>query len=112
MTTTMKTIPLSGVALEKAKELAKLYDETGKTLMGMDRQVMELRKLAHQQMLLTIQAIKEAMGLPPEAHLHVDATYLNEHGIAFGQLFEHPPEDDENPFAEFLKSSSAPPTVN
>jgi hypothetical protein len=108
--TTMKTLPLSGRALELAKELAKHFEDQGKQLQALEAQMHEIRKTAHQQMGKVIESIKVELGLPKEAHLHVDATYLAEHGVAFGQLYEEPPEND-NPFAEFLKEVTSPPTI-
>lgn len=106
---TMKTIPLTGKALELAKELATQYDNTVKRMHELDKQAMEERALAHKQMSMTVEAVKAELGLPADAHLHVDATYLKEHGVAYAQLHEAAHEEDGNPFQEFM--SSSPPTL-
>lgn len=87
---TMRTLPLTGRALALAKDLAKYYEEQTNRFMVMMKEQDELRQQVHQQMSSITEAVKREMGLPKEAHVHIDATYLKEHDVAFAQVHDTP----------------------
>ncbi len=111
----MKTMPLNSEALQIAKDLTKLFLKQREELNKLDQQIGEIKKLAYEQMSKGMDAIKKAMNLPPETHMHIDSTYLEEHGIVFAQIFTEPPMSSAADLMQHLfgvrEDDDTPPTL-
>lgn len=93
----MKTIKLTGLALERAKEHDKLLDETNAMLNSLDKQKEAVIEAANKKLEGIWASIKEAAGIDKESPCQMDSTYLKHHGDAYVRI--QPPQ---NPLIEMM----------
>lgn len=86
----MKTIRLEGRALDLARELGFMVKEGGKRLDQLQGDIDAVKATLNREYSNKMKEILEVAGVEKDVRGQVDATYLDDHGLAFVQIIDQP----------------------
>lgn len=92
----MKTLLLTGAALELAKAFGQRCKENMERKQVLDKQVEEIQNAARKDMLDTADFIKKELGFGDKDGITVDATHLEDHEHVYATIYENIKEDMPN----------------
>lgn len=106
----MKTLLLTGAALELAKAFGQRCKENMERKQVLDKQVEEIRNATDKDMLDTSEAIKKELGFGDKDGIRIDASYLDEFGHVYAFVFENIKEEMPNGIIRFGEDDDEIPT--